>query len=53
MYTQYPSDYELALQCSLHPQTEAEKRLADALLALEELVRHNQNNCIYCGSPHN
>ena len=52
MYSKYPNDHELALQYSLHPTTEAEKRLADAFLAMEELVRDNQNNCVFCGAPH-
>ena len=52
MYTQFPTDYELAVERSLNPATDAEKRLADAYLALHELVRNNQENCVYCGSPH-
>ena len=52
MFTSYPTDYELAVHAFLHPNTETEKRLADAYLAMEDLVRENQNNCVYCGSPH-
>lgn len=51
MYTKYPTDYEIAVQCSLHPKTAEEKRLADAYLVMEQLIRENQDNCVYCGSP--
>lgn len=51
MYPQYLTDYELAVQKSLHPETPAEKRLADAYLSMQEMIRARGEDCVFCGSP--
>ena len=50
MSPQYLTDYELAVERSLHG-SDTERRLAEAFLALHDQLRQNQDDCPYCGCP--